>query len=367
MKYYPQNILKSLFLAVILLSQYVFSYSQTKTTLEVDKRFHDFGKIKEDGGKVKALFTFKNTGTSDLIIHNAEPSCGCTLGEWTKEPISPGKTGTVTAIFDPKNMTGIIDKTIGVYTNALYSKVIVLELRGEVVPRDKTMDDIFPYRVGNLMFDKELVELGDVLHDKKDSAFVVMYNDGQYPIKINNVSPLPSGYRIRAEKNTIAPNEEVRLYAFVDGNKFQDFGPFNKTFRLITDDPEYPEKPLFMMGHVRYNFGKLSKKEIKSAPKFSIDNVQKDFGDQPVGSFVNATFIITNKGKNDLKILSMKAQCHCTEPSIVKNVLKKGESTVLTIKFDLLGHAGNIQKPITIYTNDPKKPNIDIVLKAKLY
>ena len=146
--------MKNIFFALLLLSIPFLSYSQTtKTTLEVDKRFHDFGKIKEDGGKVKAIFTFKNTGTTDLIILNAEPSCGCTVGEWTKEPIAPGKTGTVTAIFNPKNIIGIIDKTIGVYTNAQYSKVIVLELRGEVVPRDKTMDDIFPYRVGNLMFD----------------------------------------------------------------------------------------------------------------------------------------------------------------------------------------------------------------------
>ena len=360
--------MKNIFFALLLLSIPFLSYSQTtKTTLEVDKRFHDFGKIKEDGGKVKAIFTFKNTGTTDLIILNAEPSCGCTVGEWTKEPIAPGKTGTVTAIFNPKNIIGIIDKTIGVYTNAQYSKVIVLELRGEVVPRDKTMDDIFPYRVGNLMFDKELVEMGEVLNDTKDSAFVVMYNDGQYPIKINNISLLPLGYKIRPEKNTIEPGQEVRLYATIDGSLFQDFGPFNKTFRLITDDPEYPEKPLFMLGHIKYNFGKLSKKELKSAPKFTIDKMEQDFGEQPVGSFVTTTFIITNKGKRDLKILSLKAQCHCTEPSIEKMILKKGESTVLTIKFDLLGHAGFTQKPITIYTSDPKKPTVDVVLKAKLF
>lgn len=360
--------MKHTFLALILLFSCTYSFSQaSKTTLEVDKRFHDFGKIKEDGGKVRAVFTFKNTGTTNLVIQNAEPSCGCTVGEWTKEPIPPGQTGTVTAIFDPKNMIGIIDKTVGVYTNAQFSKVVVLELRGEVIPRDKTMDDIFPYRVGNLMFDKDMVELGDVLNNKKDSAFIVMYNDGQYPIKINNISTLPEGFKVRGEKNAIEPGEEVRLYVTVDGNSLHDFGPFNKTFRLITDDPEYAEKPLFLLGNLKYNFGKLSKKELKAAPKFSINSTEKDFGSQAAGSFVSTTFTITNKGKEDLKILSLKAQCHCTEPSIEKTVLKKGESTVLTVKFDLLGHAGNFQKPVTIYTNDPKKPTVDIVVKALLY
>ena len=48
-----------------------------------------FGKIKEDGGKVRAVFIFKNTGTTKLLIINAEPSCGCTVGEWTKDSIAP--------------------------------------------------------------------------------------------------------------------------------------------------------------------------------------------------------------------------------------------------------------------------------------
>lgn len=269
--------MKYLILASAVLFSFFYSEAQTpKTTVQVDKRYHDFGKIKEDGGKVTAVFTLKNTGANDLIIQNAEPSCGCTLGEWTKEPIPPGKTGTVTAIFDPKNMVGIIDKTIGVYTNAQYAKVIVLELRGEVVPRDRTLSDIFSYRVGNLMFDKEVVELGDVYNNKKDSAYVVIYNDGQYPIKINTISPLPKGYHIRPEKYIIQPSEEIRLFANVDGSIFTDFGPFNKTFRLLTDDPEYPEKPLFMLGHIKYNFENLSKRELKSAPKFIIDSKFKD-------------------------------------------------------------------------------------------
>ena len=339
----------------------------TKTTLEVDKRFHDFGKIKEDGGKVRAVFTIKNTGTNDLIIQNAEPSCGCTVGEWTKEPIAPGKTGTVTAVFDPKNLIGIIDKTIGVYTNAKFAKIVVLELRGEVVPRDRTMDDIFPYRVGNLMFDKEQLEFGDVPNDRKDSAFIVIYNDGQYPIKINSISPMPSGYKIRVEKNTIEPSQEVRLYVTIDGSQFSFLGLFNKTFKLFTDDPEYADKPLSVIGKIKYSFGKLSKKEMKMAPKVVVLENEKDFGLQASGSFVTTTFTIVNKGKSDLKILSINAQCYCTEASVDKNLLKPDESAILTVKFDLMGHVGTLQKPITIYTNDPKKPTIDVVVKATLY
>lgn len=358
--------LKIIFTLIIFAGFKLFA-QQAKTTLDVDNRYHDFGKIKEDGGKVKAVFTFKNTGKADLYILKVEPSCGCTLGEFTKEPIPPGKTGTVTAIFNPKNQIGIIDKTVGVYTNAYYASIVVLELRGEVIPRDKSMADIFPYRVGNLMFDKEMVELGNVWHNASDSAYVVMYNDGQYPIKINNVSSLPEGYRVYSSKSVIEPNEEAKLFAVVNGNSVKDYGPFNKNFKLLTDDQEYPEKPLFMMGSLQYNFGKMTKKEKKIAPKFSIDKNEKDFGEKAIGSVVEDIFTITNNGKNDLEILTLRSQCSCTQASIDKKIIKKGETANLKVTFDLLGHAGNLQKPVTIYTNDPQNPTFDILLKAKLY
>jgi len=360
--------MKQYFFSILFLTSSILVSAQTgKTTLEVDKRYHDFGKIKEDGGKVRAVFTFKNTGNANLVILKAEPSCGCTVGEWTKEPIPPGKIGTVTAVFNPNNLLGIIDKTVGVYTNALYSSVVVLELRGEVIPRDKAMSDIFPYRIGNLMFDKEMIELGDVLHNGNDSAYIVMYNDGQYPIKINNITSLPKGFSVRPEKNSIDPGQEVRLYSSVEGNTLNDFGPFNKNFKLITDDAEYSEKPLYIFGNLKYNFGKLSKSELKNAPKIVLDNTSKDFGEHAVGSFVDGIFKITNKGKDELKILSIKAQCSCTVSSIDKTTIQEGETVILKIKFDLVGHAGNVQKLITLYTNDPKNPTVDIQLKAKLY
>ncbi|MCB9252429.1 MAG: DUF1573 domain-containing protein [Flavobacteriales bacterium] len=338
-----------------------------KTTLTVNKRFHDFGTIKEDGGTVQAEFIIKNTGNSNLIIINAEPSCGCTVSDWTKDSILPGKTGKVVATFDPKNMVGIIDKTIGVYTNAKYSSVLVLELRGEVTPRDKSMDDIFPYRVGNLRFDQEMIELGNVPHNASDSGYVVMYNDGQYPIKINNISPLPEGFRIRPVKKIIEPGKEVRLYASIDAYTLKDFGPFNKAFRLYTDDPQYSEKPLYLFGHVSYNFGKMSKKALKKAPRIKLDRTSHDFGEQAMGAYVTTDFTVSNNGKNPLKILAVKAQCSCTTASIDKSELLSNESTKLHIKFDLLGHAGLLQKPVTLYTNDPKNPTIDVVVRAMLF
>jgi hypothetical protein len=59
----------------------------------------DLGKIKK-GNPVTATFTLTNVSKEDLIIENVTPGCGCTKSDYTKEPIKPGKTGTITATYN---------------------------------------------------------------------------------------------------------------------------------------------------------------------------------------------------------------------------------------------------------------------------
>src|SRR5687768_1706260 len=47
------------------------------------------------GDTVKYTFKFKNTGKSPLLITEAAVTCGCTQPIFPKEPIPPGKSGTV--------------------------------------------------------------------------------------------------------------------------------------------------------------------------------------------------------------------------------------------------------------------------------
>ena len=50
---------------------------------------HDFGAIVADN-PVKCVFTFTNTGDAPLIIHQAIATCGCTVPNYSKDPVKPG-------------------------------------------------------------------------------------------------------------------------------------------------------------------------------------------------------------------------------------------------------------------------------------
>ncbi|XZF16668.1 DUF1573 domain-containing protein [Chitinophagaceae bacterium MMS25-I14] len=89
---------------------------------------HDFGDVQE-GPAADYEFQFKNTGKEPLIIQHVQASCGCTTPSYTKEPIAPGKTGTIKASYNTSGRPGQFTKTLTVTSNA---GVKVLTIKGNV-------------------------------------------------------------------------------------------------------------------------------------------------------------------------------------------------------------------------------------------
>lgn len=99
---------------------------------------HDFGTVRE-GQVVEHSFTFTNNGEAPLIIQNAQPSCGCTVPDWTKTPIPPGGTGFVKAKFDSNGRPNLQNKTITVFANT-WPQQTVLRFKVMVTPKAKQPD-----------------------------------------------------------------------------------------------------------------------------------------------------------------------------------------------------------------------------------
>jgi hypothetical protein len=106
--------------------------------IQFEEEEHDFGKITQ-GEKVSFAFKFRNTGKSNLIITSAAGSCGCTIPEWPKEPIAPGKEGKINVIFNSEGKSGIQEKTISIVTNCEPSTKIVRIKTEIIVPT--TLDE----------------------------------------------------------------------------------------------------------------------------------------------------------------------------------------------------------------------------------
>ncbi len=103
--------------------------------VELDKEVHDFGTIKE-GEIVVTEFIVKNVGDSDLLIHEAKGSCGCTVPQPPKEPIKPGDSAPIKVSFDSKGKPGSQEKTVTLTTNTVNGHEM-FKIKANVTPAAK--------------------------------------------------------------------------------------------------------------------------------------------------------------------------------------------------------------------------------------
>ena len=107
--------------------------------VKFDKTEHDFGVINE-GDVVETVFTFTNSGKSELIITSAKGSCGCTVPEWPKEPIMPGEEGQIRVKFNSDKKPNLQQKSITLVTNTEQGKEI-LKIKAQVTPKSKVQQN----------------------------------------------------------------------------------------------------------------------------------------------------------------------------------------------------------------------------------
>ncbi|MBO4774543.1 MAG: DUF1573 domain-containing protein [Bacteroidales bacterium] len=89
-----------------------------------DEIEHDFGTLKE-GEKVSYSYSFINTGKANLIISAVVPGCGCTVADYTKEPVKPGKRGKITITFNSKDKSGQQRKRVSVQANTYPAETVL--------------------------------------------------------------------------------------------------------------------------------------------------------------------------------------------------------------------------------------------------
>lgn len=84
--------------------------------IEFEELEFDFGEVIE-GQKVVHEYRFTNTGENPLVITSAKGSCGCTVPEYPKDPISPGASAVITVNFDSEGRVGPANKTVTLQAN----------------------------------------------------------------------------------------------------------------------------------------------------------------------------------------------------------------------------------------------------------
>lgn len=107
----------------------------------------NIGTLKQ-GEKRTITFTCKNTGNKPLLLTDVAPTCGCTVADYTKQAILPGKEGTVKANFDSKKFCGQINKTVIANSNTTNRPKQHLQFTGNIIDCESNDKVVLPHSSG---------------------------------------------------------------------------------------------------------------------------------------------------------------------------------------------------------------------------
>lgn len=364
--------IKPTLLALMLVTFLVPAKAQilTRDMKFVTERY-DFGTVNPGSAKIKADFVFQNTGDSDFVITKIRPACHCTTAEYTKGPIKPGQRGVISAVYDPKEDVGDIDKAIyieGNFKNAVFKTIRIV---GHVTHplANKTPEQYNRYYAGQLGYLRLLephVSFGLMNNTENRMRTFHIVNDGQKAFEFKELLRKPGYLEYSIDKKVIEPGDTAEVRMVMIGRKIPGLGYHGEHFQFTTNDAFYPTKDLGISVELVQSFDHLTAKDLRKAPVLEYDKTFHEFGTMKEGSTKTASFKVTNKGKTPLKIVKIKTNCGCTVVSGYDTEVPKGGSTELKITFDSVFKSGSQTKAVTIYTNDPKNPQSKLTVHANV-
>ncbi|MCK4698687.1 MAG: DUF1573 domain-containing protein [Bacteroidales bacterium] len=330
---------------------------QKQATISFDKLIHDFGTFKEEDGNVTCTFSFTNTGSVPLVINRVSASCGCTSPAWSKEPVIPGGKGFVNATYNPKNRPGKFSKSLTVFSNAA-KRAVVLTIKGEAIPRERTIADIYPYQIGDIRFKSNHLAFVRINHGEQKTIQMQIINTSKKNQTIR-FDQVPKHLQIKTVPETLKPQQEGYIEAAYNADLINDWGFVINRIKVLANDQAIGNNQLTVSATIVEDFTSMTAEELAIAAKIEFEDGRTyDFGKMAQRSKVEHDFVFKNVGKGDLILRKIKSGCGCTVVSPKDKVIEPGKSSSIKAIFSSGTRKGRQNKSITVITNDPKNSRI---------
>lgn len=325
----------------------------SEATITFDNLNHNFGNIKEENGIVEHTFTFKNTGTEPLLVNTVRSSCGCTVPEWSQEPIPPGGDGNIKVSFNPLRRPGAFRKSITVQSNAK-QKTVVLYIVGLVEPKPKTIADEYPISMGPIKLASNHLSVARILNTEKKTASIDIMNDSDQNVRIT-IPESPEHISFQVQPETLQPKQKGTISMEFDATKVDDWGFVSSRVYVYFNGEKFTGNLLAASGSIEEDFSQLSEAEKANGAKMVLNEESFNFGNIEQGEVIEHDFAFKNEGKETLVIRKIRTTCGCTASQPSSTEIAPGGEETLHVTFNSRGKKGKQLQTITVITNDPVK------------
>ncbi|MHC1707102.1 MAG: DUF1573 domain-containing protein [Bacteroidales bacterium] len=328
--------------------------AQKSPVFKITSFRHNFGVIQAGDGSVSHVFQVENPGGDSLRMIKIKSSAENVTGEFSPPVLAPGAKGEITLTYNPVNDQGKVEKFVSIRTNDPQNPIRQFGVLAEVIPVKKTKADSFPVKMGNLRLAKRHIVMDKLLNTESRTDTLRIYNDWNKSMTLQVASS--SGHLdLQILPAALEPKSEGMIIVTYNATKSGIYGPELEYFHLRTNDSIETNKAISVGVNVVEDFTYLKDSPGKKA-KVRFQSTQHDFGQLREGAVVEYSYVLENIGKGDLIIRRTKASCGCTVAKLEKEILKSGEKSSVTVKFDSRGMSGSLMKTLTVVCNDPDNP-----------
>lgn len=335
------------------------------SVLRFDSENWDFGSIKEDGGSVKHTFTFKNESGKPVVILDVTTGCGCTTPTYSRKPVMPGESGQIEVKFDPVGRPGKFVKGVVVYTSA-QEKTLQLTISGDVVPRPKTMEELYPFDMGQgVRLSANFHAFAYVNHGKSVDEKIAWINNSAKDLTFELKPKERSGFFSHNAPKVMKAGERGEFtIGYTLPIKSTAYGSLSDVYSVVVQGVE--SRALFSSHAIAVdNFDAELEDMSVACGEFSKKFIK--FGDVKLGEKVKDSSIeLENVGDKPLIIRAVEMQSKSAKCSLKPgDRIEKGSKLKVTFEFDSTDcDYGIWVDRVKIITNDPARPMQTLRLTA---
>lgn len=361
--------------SIFLVSYYAVAEQPAWSHLHFSSTTIDFGHIAEEGGSVVRRFEATNTGDSIIYVTGVVSSCGCTTVDYSRDGIAPGEVFTLYVRYNPLNRPGRFERSVWVQTSES-EEPIELNLRGYVQPRERPIEELYPFDLGQGMrLSANFHAFGYVEHSKSVEHRIGYVNnsDNEIVLDTRHGHFNTSGALTLEFPTVIAPHATGDIcLVYSLGEDSTAYGTLNDIV-LFTINGHEARYTLTTSAIAVDNFDFV---DDISAPKTEIQKNIIKFGDVNCNSRASGettpqyelTTTLRNAGMNDLVVRAVESTSEAVECSLVAGTtIEAGEQVTLSIRL-YPERIEDIDNPFSarllITTNDPMMPLRSIRITA---
>ena len=244
-------------------------------------------------------------------------------------------------------------------------EVAVLVIKGEVIPHEKTVEELFTFPVGAVRFESNHLAFTNVKKTEKKIRVMQLINTSAAPVTVE-FDGLPAHLTLNVNPETLKPGQKGMVEGTYDATKNPGWGNVSDMVKIKIDGTVQENVYYYVSANLVEDFSTLSKEEMENAPVFKVATTTVDLGKIKGSTQNEVEFKFTNEGKRDLIIRYIRSTCGCTAVQQGNQGvgIKPGESSSIKAVFNSGSYVGKVTKAIYVYDNDPKNSEVVLMLNA---